>query len=106
MKFLKRIFYTLMLLPLLVSIISICFLPSIILTHYNIYNDVDRWGSKYEVLIIPIFTIIFGQFLLFMSKISKKQNKDNERSGIIIGIFGLLVFNIISGIMIYSSIAR
>ena len=64
----KKLFYTLMFLPLIVSMIALIFLPDLIPVHYNIKNEIDRWGSKYEILIIPIITILLGKSLLFMRK--------------------------------------
>lgn len=105
----KKLFYILMFLPLAVSIVALLFLPDLIPAHYNIENKVDRWGSKYEILIFPIVTILFGQFLLFMGKIAKKQESqgnNNERISLIVGICSLFIFNIISGVMIYSSLIK
>ncbi len=64
----KKLFYTLMFLPLIVSMIALIFLPDLIPVHYNIKNEIDRWGSKYEILIIPIIIILLGHFLLFIRK--------------------------------------
>ena len=63
-----KLFYTLMFLPLIVSIVALIFLPDLIPAHYNIKNEIDRWGSKYEILIILIIIILLGKFLLFMRK--------------------------------------
>lgn len=104
----KKLFYILMFLPLVASIVALLFLPDLIPAHYNIENKVDRWGSKYEILIFPIVTILFGQFLLIMGRIAKKQEvqgNNNEKNSLIIGICSLLIFNIISGVMIYSSLS-
>ena len=98
-----------MFLPLVASIVALLFLPDLIPAHYNIENKVDRWGSKYEILIFPIVTILFGQFLLIMGRIAKKQEvqgNNNEKNSLIIGICSLLIFNIISGVMIYSSLSK
>ena len=105
----KKLFYILMFLPLVSSIVALLFLPDLIPAHYNIENKVDRWGSKYEILIFPVVTILFGQFLLLMGRIAKKQEvqgNNNEKNGLIIGICSLLIFNIISGVMIYSSLSK
>ena len=64
----KKIFYILMFLPLVISMIALVFLPDLIPAHYNIKNEIDRWGSKYEILIIPIIIILLGHFLLFIRK--------------------------------------
>ena len=95
-----------MFLPLIISVIALFFLPDIIPAHYNIENKVDRWGSKYEILIIPVVTILLGQFLLFSIQSAKKeknQGENNERNSVIIGICSLIIFNIILGVQIYLS---
>ena len=75
----KNYFYVLMFLPLVASLIALQFLPNVIPAHYNINNVVDRWGSKYEILILPVVTISFGLFSLAMGKVAQKQ----EPQGII-----------------------
>ena len=94
----KKLFYVLMFLPLVASLIALQFLPDVIPAHYNIQNVVDRWGSKYE---------IFGFFSLAMGKIAQKQEplgNNNEKSNLFIGNCVLLIFNMLSGFMIYSSL--
>ncbi len=105
----RKLFYILMFLPLVASVVALLFLPDLIPVHYNLANEVDRWGSKYEILIFPIVTILFGQFLLLMVRIAKKQEpkgNNNEKNGFIISICSLIIFNIISGVMIYSSVNK
>ena len=100
----EKIFYILMFLPLVISMIALIFLPDLIPAHYNIKNEIDRWGSKYEILIIPIITILLGKFLLFMKKWVKKyevKGNNNEKFVLIIGICLLLIYNIILCMMIY-----
>lgn len=48
--------------------VALVFLPDLIPAHYNIKNEIDRWGRKYEILIILIIIILLGKFLLFMRK--------------------------------------
>lgn len=105
----QKLFYILMFSPLVVSVIALCFLPDFIPAHYNLKNTVDRWGSKYELLIFPMITILFGQFLLLLGKMAKKQKtqgNNNEKMSLIIGNCSLLIFNILSGTMIYSSVTK
>ena len=103
----KKLFYVLMFLPLVASLIALQFLPDVIPAHYNIQNVVDRWGSKYEILILPVITIAFGFFSLAMGKIAQKQEplgNNNEKSSLFISNCVLLIFNMLSGFMIYSSL--
>ena len=99
-----KLFYTLMVLLLIISMIALAFLPDLIPAHYNIKNEIDRWGSKYEILIIPIIIILLGHFLLFMRKWIEKyevKENNNEKFVLIIGIYLLLIYNIILCMMIY-----
>ena len=103
----KKLFYVLMFLPLVASLIALQFLPDVIPAHYNINNVVDRWGSKYEILILPVLIIGFGIFSLVMGKVAQKQEpqgNNNEKSSLFISNCVLLIFNMLSGFMIYSSL--
>ena len=79
----KRILYfALMFLPLLITVIALPFLPEKIPAHYNLAGEIDRFGSKFETLLFPIVTIGMGFFMLWMAKISAKQEengKNNEK---------------------------
>jgi len=103
----KKLFYVLMFLPLVASLIALQFLPNVIPAHYNINNVVDSWGSKYEILILPVLIIGFGIFSLVMGKVAQKQEpqgNNNEKSSLFISNCVLLIFNMLSGFMIYSSL--
>ena len=105
MKIQKTIFYILMFLPLPVTLISLVFLPDQIPAHYGSDNQVTRWGSKYETLLFPVVTIIFGLFMLGISKFSSEQEKNgknNEKICIVAGIFFLLIFNVMTGYFLYT----
>lgn len=60
LKHRKIIITLLMVLPLAVTVAALFFLPDEMPAHYNAQGEVDRWGSKYEMLIFPIFIPIFG----------------------------------------------
>ena len=82
MKNKKTIYYILMFLPLFISVVALPFLPEVIPAHYNFAGEVDRWGSKFETLLFPLCTIGMGFFMLWMAKISAKQEeggKNNEK---------------------------
>lgn len=96
MKTKKIIHYILMGLPLVVTLVAIQFLPDQVPAHYGADGVVDRWGSKYETLILPIFTILFGFFMLGATKFAAKAEKDgknNETACMTAGILSLLLFN-------------
>lgn len=73
-------FYSLMLLPLAVVLITLQFLPELIPAHYDMNNQVTRWGSKYETLIFPVITVLLGYFMLAMVKLSSKQEEHGSNN--------------------------
>lgn len=71
-----------MLLPLVITVVALPFLPEEIPAHYNFAGEVDRWGSKYETLIFPLCIIGMGFFMFWMAKILAKDErggKNNEK---------------------------
>lgn len=109
MKVKKFMFYGLMFLPLVSVLIALQFLPEQIPAHYDFSNHVTRWGSKYEMLIVPVVTVLLGYFFQGMAKISAKQEEsgnNNEKVCIVAGIVTLLIFNAMTGYALYTGFNR
>ena len=99
------VFYSLMFLPLAVVLIALQFLPELIPAHYDMNNQVTRWGSKYEALIFPVITVLFGYFMLAMAKLSSKQEENgsnNKNVCIVTGIASLALFNAMTVYFLYA----
>lgn len=100
----KAVYFVLMFLPLAVTVIALFFLPDQIPAHYNAANQVDRWGSKFEALILPAMVILFGLFMLGMAKFISamdKSSKNNETICIIAGLCCLILFNVMTYYFLY-----
>lgn len=109
MKAKKVLYCILMFLPLLAVIIALPFLPEKIPAHYGFDGQVTRWGSKYETLIFPVITVLFGIFMLAMAKISGKQEAtgtNNEKIMMTTGIVFLIVFNAMTGYFLYTDFQK
>lgn len=109
MKTKKTIYYILMFLPLVVTLIALRYLPDRIPAHYGFDGQVTRWGSKYEAFVYPAATILMGWFLLGMARLSAKQEKDGENNKNVIlvtGIFVLLLFNVQNGYALYTDLHK
>lgn len=79
--------------PLIIVLIALHFLPATIPAHYDLYMNIDRWGSKYESLLMPAFTVLMSAFMYGMSRFAAKQEngKSNQKvlliSGTALNIF-------------------
>ncbi len=106
MKTKNILFYVLMFLPLAAVLIALPFLPEQIPAHYDINGAVDRYGSRYEMLLLPALTILFGLFLRVAVRFAAKQEKNghsNEKTGLTICNAALAVLNIMTGYILYTS---
>ena len=81
--------------PFLIAFASIQFLPDQIPAHYNAAGEIDRWGSKYEQLILAVFFSLSGWIIWLISRFSGKladndaelaRAKANGRVAVIVGI--------------------
>lgn len=93
MKKLYALCYGVILLCIVGTAILLIFTPDTIPVHYNFAGEVDRFGSKYENLIWPIFTIIMGAFFILLAKQQRKKGETvNEKILLYTGICTLLFF--------------
>lgn len=95
-KLWRTLFYILMGLPLVVTLAALMVLPAEIPAHYDAAGNITRWGSKYEMLLLPLITLLMGGFLLKVSRWSSKQTGDNRTAVLAIGCGALLVFNVMT----------
>lgn len=69
--------------------------PDQIPAHYNLQGEIDRWGSKYEYLIMPFTNLFFGIFMAWLARFEGKKGRDmNERIIAIMNNLILIVFNV------------
>lgn len=97
LKHSRLITATLMLAPLAFTVIALFFLPDEIPAHYNLYGEVDRWGSKYETLILPIFVIIFGLCMSAVAHVASHgagANESTAKALVCANIAALAIFNV------------
>lgn len=104
----KTIYKLLARLPLMVTLTSFFFLPDEVPVHFNSNNQVDRLGSKYELLILPFVILFLGIiFMLIANHLDKKEKNGSNNYNILItvGICILAIFNILTYVTIYLAFA-
>ena len=87
-----------------VNAIAMRFLPETVPAHYGINGSVDRYGSKFELFILPVCSLIFGVFMFLSAKNSSKHEtstKNNEKIVLVTGECILLLFTALSFYFFY-----
>lgn len=67
--------------------------PEVVPVHYGVGGNVDRWGSKYELLLLPAISLLGGAVMLLTGKFGTKGEPQNERVVGVITIWMLILFN-------------
>lgn len=96
-------------LPLLATILMLAYLPDKIPAHYNFAGEVDRYGSKFELLILPILTIVFVATMeIIIGILGKKKSSILQNSTVyfIVEITLAVVFGTLSVIFLYLAFAN
>ncbi|MDE6595703.1 MAG: SdpI family protein [Oscillospiraceae bacterium] len=95
---LTKILFITSVIPLIIVLIALQFLPEKIPAHYDLYMNIDRWGSKYESLLFPAFTILMAAFMYGMSRFSAKHEngESNQKVLLISGIAENLFFTVMT----------
>ena len=99
MKIKKILLISLTVLPLIIGLIALIFLPEKIPAHYGPNFTVDRYGNKFETLIFPI-GILFISLIFLLPGIFMK-NELNKKLTLNIGIALILVFNALDYYILY-----
>ena len=76
----KVLYFVLMFVPLMITLVALPLLPETIPAHYNFEGEIDRFGSKYETLIFPLCTVLMGVFMLRMAKFAAKQEENGSNN--------------------------
>lgn len=68
------------LLPLALTLIWLQFLPDRVPLHYNFAGEIDRWGSKWEYLLLPGITLLFAACLSLAGLLMRRQAGADEKA--------------------------
>lgn len=91
--------------PLITVLIALHFLPATIPAHYDFNMNIDRWGSKYESLLMPAATVLMSAFMYAMSRFAAKQEngESNKKVTLICGIAINILFTAITVLSLKSA---
>lgn len=83
----RKLMWIISLVPLVITAVMLGILPDKVPMHHNAEGEIDRWGSKYENLIFPLFIIaltLFWQLLIryFEKKASKTEDEKIQKEAL------------------------
>ena len=111
----KKIMWTVAMIPVVVTSVVLQFMPDIIPMHHDLEGNTDRWGSKTESFIFPViilFITLFWHLLIYVfEKKSKNANTEKEQMEAkssakvlcVVGISQAIMFGIMHYFILYSS---
>ena len=67
-------------LPLAVTLIWLQFLPDQVPLHYDASGNIDRWGSKWENLLLPCVVLLMGLIFFLVSRAGLKKAAGDEKA--------------------------
>ncbi len=88
------------LIPLAAVLTALPLLPDKIPAHYDLNMNIDRFGSKYEMLLFPVLVFLMTGFMYGMSRFAvKHENGESNRKVLL--IFGSLLNLFFTGMTVY-----
>lgn len=96
MKKAYRWILALVLLSFVIARVFLALAPEQIPVHYNASGQIDRWGSKYEYLVMPVLTAVFAGFMAWVAGYERKKDREsNERVVAGMTVWVLILFNVL-----------
>lgn len=101
-------------LPLVVTLLVFPSAPDTIPAHYGIHNQVDRWGSKYELFLFPVITMVLALLLpglsakggIKLGEQSETARRSAQRNALRIACGTLVLLNLMNAMMLYTSLHK
>ena len=87
--------------PLIMTLIVLPFLPDTIGLHFDMSGNVNRYGSKYESLLMPLITVATGSSLMWVTKFASKKDDWAGRMMFWVTLGTLILFIVITAYTLY-----
>lgn len=111
----KKLLWLVGCLPLIWTALVLQWLPDEVPMHYDIAGQVDRWGSKYESLLVAGFILVFMLFCQGMTAHHERQAvravtereqqaaRTNAKILTVTGLCTVLVLTVVQGVLLYNA---
>jgi len=101
----KMHYLTLMIIPfvpLAITLIALVFLPETVPVHFNGSGVADRFGSKYEMLLLPVIAVVFGLIMTRVTKFSESKDDYAGRLTFCVSLGAAVLFIAITAVILYA----
>ena len=78
MKWVKGIMWSVTGLMFVVTTVSLPWMPDRMPMHFNMAGEIDRWGSKYENLLFPLFAVAMAAFFAYLASYYEKKSHEAD----------------------------
>ena len=103
MKHANRWLGALVLVHLAVTGALVTFLPARVPVHYDVTGAVDRVGSRYEYLLLPVISALMALFFVVLAR-TPKRTAAERRTLFITGMLIIAFFTILGTVLILSAL--
>lgn len=100
-------------LPLAVTLIWLQLLPDRVPVHYDFAGTIDRWGSKWEYLLLPGIVLVMGLIFLLTAKLGLRATADDDQKRAhaeatvkvlrIVMLATALMFTVLQAVLLYGA---
>lgn len=103
MKYGRTVIWILVFLVAAITAVFIAIAPDAVPVHYNFAGEIDRMGSKYELLVFPGLATLFGVFWAWASQKLTKEPTE-QKVLVIVGILFELLMGGMSTFFMYKAL--
>lgn len=108
------LYWLLAVLPLILTVLVFPAAPDTIPAHYGINNQVNRWGSKYELFLFPAIMLMLAPLLRGLSSMgnlkpgeqSESARISSQKAAMRVCYGSLILFNLLNGFMLYTALNK
>ena len=74
----KKVLWIISFIPLVGTAVALLFMPDVVPMHYNAAGEIDRWGSKYENLLLPLIVLLLALLVTILIRFFEKKAAASE----------------------------
>ena len=112
----KKALWIISFIPLVGTAVALLFMPDVVPMHYNAAGEIDRWGSKYENLLLPLIVLLLALFVTLLIRFFEKKAAaaeeektraaalQNAKILAIVGVAAAVVFTVLQAFILVGAI--